>query len=340
METDNLNIQGFIQNLPKAELYLHLEGAIPWDMVCAQSDEALPETPLWWGKDFRFDDFDDFVQEIRFCRQNVLTSIEAYYQIASRIFQTLIAQNVAYVEISFGLEAAFELSDSLEPIVQAIKSAAPASLTVRVYAGIARHHHPETLEASRLFSCPNLDGIDLHGDERLGRASDYAEIFAQAQALGLLTKAHAGEIVGPESISEALDHLAVKRLEHGTTAVYDDALVQRLAQENITLDLCPSSNLKLGVINHIQAHPIKYFYEQGIPVTVNTDDPTLFGCSLNGELYLLYQRLGFQAKDLAQLQANAFQVADMPETLRQSLLKRLEHLVDQFYRQPMSYQKA
>lgn len=321
----------FILALPKAELHLHIEGAVPWQIVRAGGDKLLPEVPPWWAKEFRFDDFGHFGQEMRSCWHHVLKDVEAYHNVAKQIFEDLVLQNVRYVEISCSAEHASLVGGSLETVIHAIKSAAPETIQVRVYAGFSRNK-PQALDhdfLKQVFSASSLDGIDLHGDERYQSVRPYADLYAQARAHGLRTKAHAGELLGPISISETLDYLAVNRIEHGTTAMYDDELVSRLADEEITLDLCPSSNFKLRVVNDIQGHPIRSFYERGVRVTVNTDDPTLFGCSLVSELQLLVEQLGFSLADLAQLQANAFEVADISETERWAILHEIETLVMQ-----------
>ena len=121
--------------------------------------------------------------------------------------------------------------------------------------------------------------------------------------------------------------MQVTRIEHGTTAIEDEALMAHLAKEEITLDMCPSSNVKLQVVHDIAAHPIHQFHRRGIRVTVNTDDPAVFGSSLTNELYLLIERFAFSPADLAQLQVNAFQVAKLSPSKRDEILAEIEQLV-------------
>ncbi len=173
-----------------------------------------------------------------------------------------------------------------------------------------------------------LDGLDLHGDENLRGPEAYAELYALARARGLATKAHAGELAGPRSIRAVLDALQVKRIEHGITAIQDEALLARLADEAITLDLCPTSNLKLGVVQSAAEHPIRRFFERGVRVTVSTDNPTILGCSLTSELKLLVEHLGFSLPDLIQLQRNAFSAANLSATQRAAIMDELEALRD------------
>ncbi|MEM7030101.1 MAG: adenosine deaminase family protein [Chloroflexota bacterium] len=323
-----MQFDDFIHALPKAELHLHFEGAVPWDMVQKHAPKATPNVPPWWKHDFKFDDFRDFGQVMRACFAYVLTDLNRYHDMARVIFAGLAAQNVRYVETSFSLEFASSITTQLSDIVTAIKTAAPKDMVVKVFCGINRgENHPLTdpmIES--IFQADNLDGIDLHGDERLRKPQPFADIFAKAQAQGLMTKAHAGELIGPQSIWDALDHLHVKRIEHGATAIFDEDLMERLALQEVTLDLCPTSNLKLQVVDKITDHPIRYFHEHGIKVTVNSDDPTIFGCTLSQELTLLVKKLGFSPADLAQLQMNAFEVADMADSQRQAIRDELKTL--------------
>lgn len=319
----------FINALPKAELHLHFEGTVPWEMVRACSSGNLPETPPWWADDFRFDDFTHFAQTLGMCYRPVLTSLDRYYEVAHKAFAQLASQNVRYVETSFSAEHAASLGLALADIVAVIKRAAPPNMVVCVYCGLLRTIL-RTLEdplVQAIFATPNLDGLDLHGDESLQEAAPFADIFIAAKKQGLGVKAHAGELVGPASIYQALDLLQVTRIEHGTTAKEDNGLLQRLAQERIILDMSPWSNVKLNVVEGITVHPITEFYKQGILVTINTDDPVLFGYTLTDELQSLVTNLKFSLPDLAQLQRNAFKVAKISATQRASILKEIDKVV-------------
>lgn len=324
-----MNIQEFIQALPKAELHLHIEGSIPWELTRAHANGALPEIPEWALPDHRFDDFLDFEAALQPGVHGVLASEENYYRVAGIVFENLVRQNVRYVEISFGAGIPPKQGLRCADVVAAIKRAAPEGLTVRVYGGFHRRDLCTVDDdlVTELFDIPDLDGIDLHGDERARNAAPFAEIFAYARERGLRTRAHAGELLGPVSIIEALDVLQVERIEHGTTAMHDEALIARLAAERITLDLCPMSNVKLRVVDSLAMHPIRRFMQQGIPVTVSTDDPAVFGCTLTDELHLLVDHLDMTRRELAELQRNAFQVADMPAAQRESILAEIDDLL-------------
>lgn len=318
----------FIQALPKAELHLHIEGALPWWMI-QRRVTSWPSPPPWWSADYRFDNFPHFARVMSQCYESTLTSAESYYLAAQGIFDNLLAQDVRYVELSYSIGHAVTRGLSQREIVEAIKQAAPPNLIVRIFCGLSRSR-PELLREGVLdavLDLPGLDGLDLHGDETAQEPAAFAPLFAQARGRGLAVKAHAGELAGPRSMRETIDVLRLRRVEHGVTAVRDEQLMAKLAAEAITLDMCPTSNVKLRVVAHASAHPIGQFHRRGIPVTVSTDNPTILGCSLSDELHLLVGVLGFSLRDVVQLQVNAFRVAAVSEPTRVGIMAELDELL-------------
>jgi adenosine deaminase len=319
----------FIQKLPKAEFHLHLEGAVDWSLAQACAPD-LPETPHWWHADYRFPDFTDFENAMRAMFHPVLTSPERFHQVAQMVFDTLAQQNVRYVEVSFSADPP-RYADILPEIVQAIHEAAPATMIVKVIGALNRRRPiapGRDALADRLLAIPGLDGCDIHGDERTGKPSPFAEFFQAAHQRWQIVKAHAGEICGADSVRETLDTLRVNRIEHGTRSLEDRALMQRLIDEQITLDMCPTSNVRLRVVDSYAAHPIADWLRRGLRVTVNTDDPTLFNCTLTGELHALVTHLGMTHAELAQLQKNGFAAAVIPDAMRQSLFAEIDALLE------------
>lgn len=315
----------FVQKLPKAELHLHLEGAVPWALVRARSEDDLPEVPPWWNRAYRFADFADFRTVMSTTWHPFANTLEHIAEAARGIFCVLATQNVKYVEISFGA-GAYEFPPG--QIGEAIKDVVPAGLSVRVFAGLSRHRDLDsTLWAGReAVGSDAIDGIDLHGDERMGKVSHYASIYAAARERGILTKAHAGELAGPDAIRETMRVLKVKRIEHGITAVRDPDLVAFLRDEGVVLDVCPWSNVKLNVVSSLRTHPLKALYNAGICVTLNTDDPTAFGQTLIDEYCWLVEEMGLSVADVGAIAANGFRVADLPERERQAAIAEIEHL--------------
>jgi adenosine deaminase len=325
-----MNTAEFIQRLPKAELHLHLEGAIPWDMVRDYADVPLAETPAWWANDFRYTDFSHLLIAMRLGIQYVLNSVESYQDVARAIFNTLADQNVRYVEISFGANVVVGKELAIADVCPALREALPQGMNGVIF-GAFNRERPRTLEdelVQLVFDSP-VDGIDLHGSETLQSAIPYTEIFDVARQRGLMTKAHAGELRGAASVWEVLKHLKVKRIEHGTRSIEDEKLVQHLVDEQITLDMCPTSNFKLNVVESVAMHPIRRLLHRGVRVTVNSDDPTYFGCSLTEELQLLVDVLGFTLPELAEVEKNAFRVAKITDDERDALFMEIDALVSE-----------
>jgi adenosine deaminase len=289
----------FVRALPKAELHLHLEGAVPWTLVRAQLGD-LPPRPAWWAENFRFDDFTQFRGVMQTCMSSLL-DLRGYGAAAGAIFRDLAAQNVRYVEISFDIVRALDRGLQIADVARVVKGATPPGLVTRVFAAFSQHKPDRTPpEITRaVLRAPDLDGISLHGDETVQSTDQFVAAFAGARERGLLTKAHAGELMGPASVVAVLDRLGVRRIEHGVRAVEDPAVVDRLV------------------------HPLAHLHTRGVRVTINTDDPTAFGRTLTEELVSVIDDLGIAPAEVARMQANAFAVAAMPADAREAALAEI-----------------
>lgn len=316
-----------LNQLPKAEHHLHIEGCIPWAMVRASSDTPLPDTPKWAATDYRFDDFDTFNDVISYSSWRVFTALDAYHRVATHHFQHLARQNVRYVEVSFHLAHAPQRGYRYEDMIHAIVSAAPPDMTVRVFGAFHRMGEFADDIVQAILNTPNLTGIDLHGDERTGSIDPFIDIFAEARRLGLRTKAHAGELRDAQSITETLDKLKPQCIQHGITAHNDAHLLQRLADDGVVLDVCPTSNIKLCVMPDIATYPLRAFLQAGVAFTINTDDPAIFNCTLTGELKTLVDHNVLSLREVANLQRAAFQRASLSPAQRATLLHEIdEHI--------------
>lgn len=149
-------------------------------------------------------------------------------------------------------------------------------------------------------------------------------LWQRARQAGKAIKAHAGECAGAAAVLEVVESLGVRRIEHGVRSLEDPEVVHRLRDLNVTLDVCPISNVKLGVVKDLSEHPIRGLHDAGICCTVNTDDPTVFGNTLNKEYEALAQALHFKPTELVQIARNGFEIALMDEKLKQSYIDQLE----------------
>lgn len=322
----------FIAALPKAENHLHVEGMVPWTLVHKNGGQEIPLIPEWYQNDYQFEDFTDFGRVIFQGLQHVLNTPQRYAEIAAAYFEQLVQQNVRYVEISVSVGGTIRRNLDVAEVVYAIQSAAPPDLIVRVIAGINRRDDVtrDSEQARIIFGTPGFVGLDLHGDERVKGPEAFVDIYHAAQERDFLMRAHAGELTGADTIKRTIDILHVSRIEHGTLGWNDDALVERLIAENITLDMCPTSNVKLGVVNSYVEHPIGHLLRRGVRVTCSTDDPPVFNVSLTDELHSLVKYQHFTAAELARLQINAFEAALIPETTRAALIAEVEALLTTF----------
>ena len=317
----------WVQKLPKAEFHLHLEGSIPWQMVREAEGEPLPESPYWTSPNFRYTDFDEFQTELTKSTRRVIKTIEDFQRLAKHNFQRLYAENVLYLEISVSLAGLLKKNISAQEWIEVTKLVVPEGMTVALFIGFGRKDSFTDEIIADALNSPHLAGIDIFGDERLGKTELYAGVYEEARRLGLRTKAHAGELREADAIHETLDTLQPERIQHGITAVRDKSLLKRLADDGVILDICPTSNVMLNVMPDMASYPIRHLLDAGIGVSLNTDDPVMFNCTMSSELLSLLEHNLVTMHELAAIQSNAFDKALMPaDNIADAKAKIAEHL--------------
>lgn len=318
----------FIRRLPKTETHLHIEGALPWSLLQKVAPQHFKESPASWDAAYRFPDFATFERELLHMASFWFTDAERYHEAARVLFRELHEDyNVRYLETSFASGVMEHLGLDGAVVAEAIKSAAPAGLTVRVFMGI---HHNGYTERSESFieaslGWGHLDGLDLHGTETLPLEAWTADLWKRARDAGKRTKAHAGEFSGPDFVWQVVEELGVTRIQHGVRAIESTHLIERLKLRDVVFDMCPISNLKLGVVPSLAEHPIRELHEAGFCCTVSTDDPLCFGNTILDEYHALRDELGFSFRQLGEIAANGFRVAE--EGLPESIGEEIELLV-------------
>jgi adenosine deaminase len=321
-------LPAFIQALPKTETHLHLEGALPLELLRRVRPE-FAQPPVSWAPDFKFRDFVHFEAELLDMAFSWFTSPERYHEAARLIFARHVAQNVRYVETSFASGVIEFGGVNGRDALSAIRAAVPPGLEVRVFLGI--HHNgagpkmrPILEEA---LGWKDLAGVDLHGTEDVPLEPWSAEYWAAARRAGKITKAHAGEFMGPDFVRRILDELRPDRIEHGVRASEDRALLAEIKRRGVALDVCPISNHKLMPGVTLASHPIRALFDEGVIVTVSTDDPVSFGNTLTDEYVALAEQRGFTRAELAQIARNGWRVADIPAAAKQKWLAEIDGLV-------------
>ena len=322
------SIQSFIRRLPKAELHLHLEGTIlPATLVelSARNDQfplSLHEAELI----YQFTDFGEFMESFKAVTRRIKQP-EDYELIAWRMMQQLHEQGIVHAEvfISVGVIYMWRNFDPrcFEPIFAALERArerAARELNLSLYWIFDAVRHFTVEEAERAFRkaaemrqyYPSIVGIGLGGDERRTGSEPFRHLYAEARAAGLRLTNHAGETTGPEAIWEALS-IGSERIGHAVSAVDDVELVRELEARWIPLELNVTSNVRTGVCPSFAAHPLRKYFDAGLLVTLNSDDPAFFGSDLANEFLLAHTEQGFKPDELRQLAANSIRASFLPE---------------------------
>lgn len=322
------SLAGFIASLPKTETHLHVEGALPYELLRSLDPAAYPEDPPFRRPDYRYASFAEFEEILLRHAMAWFTSPERYHEAARAIFARHVRGNVRYVETSFHLPAVRLLGVPGPEIVAAIRSAAPPGLEVRVFAGMKRDDYGGPLRAAidGLERWEGLAGVDLHGDERAPTEPWTAPLWARLRAAGLVTKCHAGEFDGAHRVREAIEVLGVRRIQHGVRAIEDPEVVALARDRGATFDACPISNVRLGVFPSIAAHPLRRLGEAGVRCTLSTDDPLCFANEVGDEYAALAAEGGFTRAALAGLAKNGWEVADVALAVRAAMAREIDRL--------------
>lgn len=318
----------FIQALPKTETHLHIEGALPYELLRAWQPATYPENPYFHAPDFRYPSFPKFDEILLGHALPWFVSAERYHEAAKAIFAGHVAQNVRYVETSFHLPVSGFINTPGREIIAAIRAAVPAGLEVRIFAGMARTDYTGPMQEviDDLGNWDDLAGVDLHGLESLPTEPWTASVWARLRAAGKVTKAHAGEFDGAHRVREAIVELGATRIQHGVRAAEDPAVVALAAEREVTFDVCPLSNVKLCVVTSMTAHPLRELMRAGVRCTISTDDPLVFANTLNGEYAALAAEAGFSRDELAQLARNGWDVADVSSETRAAMYAEIDRL--------------
>lgn len=329
-----MTLRPLVQQLPKTELHLHLEGAIPlpalWELLGKYGRPDGIGSLADLERRFTYRDFPHFLQTWGW-KNTYLREYDDFTFIASEVAADLARQNIVYAE-AFYSPGDFA-RHRLEPqkLTEAIRTGLArhdGDVRVNLVADLVRNYGPEQgarwLRDIADVKSLGVVGIGIGGSEHEYPPEPYAAVYEAARDFGFRTSAHAGEAAGPESVWGAIRALRVDRIGHGTRAVEDPALVSYLAQHRIPLEMCPISNVRTGVVAGVAAHPIRRFFDAGLLVTVSTDDPKMFNTSLEDEYLALERDLGFTWTEIQALNASAVEAAWCGEDEKQ-VLRALTH---------------
>jgi adenosine deaminase len=300
----------WLARLPKVELHVHLEGAIPlrvlWDLLQKYGGDPQLSSEEDLRKKFVYRDFPHFIDTWTWMI-GLLRQYEDFELLAEEVARDFARQNIRYAEVFYSPPDF--LAAGLEPqrLTEAIRRGfcRVPDVEIALVADLVRDYGPE--RGARMLSCVNevkqmgVIGVGIGGREYQFPPEVFREVYEAARKLGFKTSAHAGEAAGPQSIWGAIEALKADRIGHGTRAIEDPRLVEYLAEHKVPLELCTLSNVRTAVVAEAACHPARIYFERGIPLSINTDDPTLFGNSLVDEYAALHDQLGFSRLDIIRL---------------------------------------
>jgi adenosine deaminase len=327
-----------IARLPKAELHVHVEGTVSATLartLASRNGVALPADLFDDEGRYRWVDFRTFVTRTYPAVAAVVRTADDYHDVVYDYLARLSAENALYAEIAIAPRLAervhgLAVREGLAGMTDAIDAArADFGIEARLLPTVIRHEAPSLGRAEIGYFVehphPYVTGVNIAGAELPGDIARHREAFELAARAGLRATAHAGEALGPNAIRDVLAAVpTLERIGHGVRAVEDPALVAELAARELVLEVCPSSNLCLGIYEDFAAHPLKRLLEAGVRVTLNSDDPPFFRTSLGREYLLAHTELGLGEDDLLACTRRALHAAFVDDDTRATLLARLE----------------
>ena len=326
-----------IRALPKAELHLHLEGTVDPESLAELSrrHDANPLTVAQATRLYEYADFNGFLMAFKAVTQRLLTP-EDFELITYRMIERLHEEGVAHAEVYVSVGVVHWRHQEFEPLFEGmergrVRGERDFGVSILWIFDAVRHFGVEA--AKQVFELAvrhkerNVIGIGIGGDEVRGPAQEFRDLYRYAADNGLRLTAHAGESAGPESIWAALN-IGAERLGHILSAIRDPELIEILAQRQIPVEICLSSNLRTGCLPKLEQHPVRQLFDSGLLVTLNTDDPAMFHTSLSREYELAQDDFGFTDEHVRELARNSLEASFLPAELKVTLLQKFDEVVE------------
>jgi adenosine deaminase len=334
-------MRDLIQEIPKVELHLHIEGSLEPELMFTLADRnniTLPYTSVEEiHRAYQFTDLQSFL-DIYYTGARVLQTEQDFYDLTWAYLNKAHTQNIRHTEIFFDPETHIDHGIPFNTVIHGIHQALvdaekTLDLTSNLILCFLRHKSEDISSAWRTLEAalPYKDWIIAVGldSSEVGHPPErFVEVFDKARAEGFLTVAHAGEEGPPEYVWQALDLLKVKRIDHGVRSEEDPALVKRLRDEQIPLTVCPLSNTKLHVFDDMQDHNLKRLLDAGLCITINSDDPAYFGGYLNENYFAIQEALDLSQTDIIKLAQNGIGAAFISPERKAALTAELAAMID------------
>ncbi|MEJ6736153.1 MAG: adenosine deaminase [Flavobacteriales bacterium] len=318
-------MQTFINNLPKAELHLHIEGTFEPELLFEIAHrnniplkyptvEALKEA-------YSFDCLQDFL-DIYYQGADALLTEQDFYDLTYSYLTKCAQQNVRHTEIMFDPQTHTDRGVQFSTVIHGINRAAidakeNLNVSALLIMSYLRHLPEESAFRTLEHSIPYkhmITAVGLDSSEKGNPPSKFQKVFKASIEEGYIPVAHAGEEGGPDYIWEALDLLHIKRIDHGNNCLQDEKLVHEIIKRDIALTVCPLSNTALQVVKNLKDHSLKKMMDLGIQITINSDDPAYFGGQVNQNYIDTQKALNLTKADLYQLAKNSFKYSFLPES--------------------------
>lgn len=330
-----MNTTTLIQQLPKTELHVHIEGTFEPELMFEIAQRNQIEIPYQTVEDIRqaydFHNLQSFL-DIYYAGAKVLVHEQDFYDLAWAYFEKCAQDHVVHTEIFFDPQTHTDRGVAFATVLNGLKRACDdaktrLNISSHLIMCFLRHLSEaaalETLEQALPFK-DDMIGVGLDSSEVGHPPEKFARVFAKAREEGFLIVAHAGEEGPPEYVWQALDVLQVNRVDHGVRSEEDPVLMQRLIADKMPLTVCPLSNLKLCVVSDMREHNIRRLLEQGVMVTVNSDDPSYFGGYVNDNFIAIAEALDLTAAEIKQLCIHSFTASFLPESEKQAWIEKIQ----------------
>ncbi|WP_424547766.1 adenosine deaminase [Shinella zoogloeoides] len=318
--------------MPKAELHCHIEGATPPALALSQARRyGIDTSGFIRDGEYAWQDFTSFVASYD-ATANLFRTEEDYALLAETYLSEIAGAGAIYSELIVSPDQGDAVGIVADAYIAGLaegaeRAKAKTGIETRLLIVGIRHFGPERVVRAAEYAArrphPLITGFNLAGEERMHRVADFTRAFDIARDAGLGITIHAGELSGAFSVRDALDHVRPSRISHGVRAIEDPALVKRLADEGVVLEVCPGSNVALGVFADFRSHPLRALHEAGVRVTLNSDDPPFFHTSLAREYEVASTIMGFSDADILGMTRTAVEAAFVDEPTRQRLLSAL-----------------
>ena len=332
-----------LRALPKVEQHVHIVGSIRPETLLWLAEQGEVERAFETMDDvrvlFRYRDFPHFIS-VYSTVVDCISQESQFERITYEMLESDARCNVRYVEASFSpsdhVLRGLDYGQMIDAINRGINRArTDFNIECNIRIDLVRNYGPENgLDVLDLIEDKNdnVISVDLGGSEERFSSEPFVPVYRRAREMGLHLVAHAGEAAGPQSVWTAVRELGVEHVGHGLAASRDPELMDYLCRQGITVESCPVSNVKTGVVSSLARHPIRTFVEKGLSVTVNTDDPSMFETDMNNEYLQLQDKLGFSVHELFKLSLNGVDSSFLPEErkvkMHESFTKEYDRLVD------------